>query len=296
MGYSNTTSSSCAFSDAPLNSHFASTVGTTLSTSGLSVPLHLLPGSYSATTNPQLLHDALISSSSSLSPSSGFTNATSISLPLNIALQPGLIAYSGTLYSGSSEFQSLPTIPVVNTSLPLSYRSFALSNNVWMAVNAGPSTNNRIIVWDAIPDASQLPSSVQGSFALVDIQSAACSPGCSASGGVCNASGICQCQPGFRGASCDSCDSGFFGPKCQSCPANCKQCDEGINGSGRCLKPTVTNDPSSCNCLNGVCGSNGQCTCNPGFESGSGGLACSKCSSGFFQTSSGDCQSLYLSK
>jgi hypothetical protein len=44
--------------------------------------------------------------------------------------------------------------------------------------------------------------------------------------------------------------------------------------------------------LNGICGSNGQCSCNTGFTTGSSGLACSKCAPGFFQTSSGDCQGL----
>lgn len=270
-------------------------VGATISTSGQSVPVHLLPGSYSATTNPQLLHDALTSSSSTLSSSPGFTNSSQISLPLNVALQPGLSAYSGTLYSGSSEFQALPTTPVVNTSIPLSYKSFALSNNVWMALDTGPSSADRVIIWDAIPDKSQLPPNIEGSFFLVDIQSAACTPSCSASGGVCSTSGACRCLPGFSGDSCESCASDFFGPKCQPCAVNCTQCDDGINGSGRCLKPEVANEPSSCNCLNGICGSNGQCTCNPGFVTNSSGLACSTCAPGFFQTSSGDCQSLYLS-
>lgn len=267
-------------------------VGATLSNSGSPIPIHLLPGTYATTTSPQLLHDSLTSTAATLSTSSGFTNSTSISLPLNLALQPGLSVYSGTLYSGLSKFQTLPAIPIVNSSTVLSFKSFASSSNVWIALNTGSSPNNRIIVWDAIPDTSQLPSANQGPLALTDIQSAACTSACSASGGVCTAAGTCQCLTGFTGATCESCTSGFFGPNCQPCPSNCKQCDDGINGSGRCLKPAIANDPASCNCQNGVCGANRQCTCNPGFTTGTNGVLCSKCAPGFFQTSSGDCQGL----
>ncbi len=265
------------------------TVGATLSNSALALPIHLLPGTYSITTSPQLLHDALTSPSTTLSATSGFSNASSISLPLNLALQSGLSVYSGSLYSGSPNFQILPNVPIANTSARLSSKSFVLSSNVWIALNTGPS-NDRIIVWDAIPDTSQLPSSSQGSLSLTDVQSSACNPTCSATGGTCSAAGKCQCLPGYTGVSCESCAPGFFGPNCQQCPSNCSQCDEGINGSGRCLKPTVANDPATCNCRSGTCGANGQCTCNPGFTTGNNGTACSKCATGFFQTSNGDCQ------
>ncbi|KAF9530033.1 hypothetical protein CPB83DRAFT_851473 [Crepidotus variabilis] len=271
-----------------LQGYSNTTIGASLSASGLSTPIHLLPGTYSSTTSPQVLHDALTASSASLNSSPGFSNSTSISLPLNLALQSGLSVYTGNLYSGQATFQSLPNIPVINTSVPLSSRSLALSSNVWIAVTS--SGNSRTIVWSAVPDTAQLPTSLQSSFSLVDIQSAACTPGCSASGGVCSASGTCQCLPGFTGSSCESCAAGFFGPTCQACPSNCSQCDEGITGSGRCLKPDLANDPAKCNCKNGVCGTDGKCQCNAGFTTGDDGTACSKCTSGFFQTSSGDCQ------
>lgn len=270
-------------------SSYVLTVGAKLSFPGSSTPITLLPGVYETTTNPQLLHDALTSSSTSLISSPGFTNSTSISLPLNLALQAGASIYSGSLYSGQAAFSSLPTTPLINSSTPIPAKALVLSSSVWIALKTG--STDRVIVWDAIPDVGQLPQSDQGPLSLLDIQSSSCTPGCSASG-VCTSSGTCQCSAGFTGVSCESCSSGFFGPKCQACPANCKTCDDGVNGSGRCLKPAVANDPTSCNCTNGVCGSNGQCTCSVGFTTGDNGTLCSKCSPGFFLTSSGDCQSM----
>ncbi|KAJ3506097.1 hypothetical protein NLJ89_g7061 [Agrocybe chaxingu] len=128
-------------------------IGADITAPDLSSPIHLLPGVYTSTTNPQLLHDALTSSSSSLKSSSGFTNSSSISLPLNLVLEPGLSIYSGSLYSGQSAFQPLPNQPIVNASTPLTAKSLAVSSNVWIALNSG-SANNRVIVWDAIPDAA----------------------------------------------------------------------------------------------------------------------------------------------
>ncbi|KAF9484829.1 growth factor receptor domain-containing protein [Pholiota conissans] len=265
-----------------LQGYSNTTIGTIIT--GTSNSVHLLPGVYDASTNPQLLHDSLTSSSASLSPSAGFNS--SLSLPLTVALQPGFSTYSDRLYSGQASFSALPSTPLINSTKSLTASSLALASDVWIALNIG--STNRVIVWDAVPDVAQLPT--QGALSLVDIQSAACSPTCS-SGGVCSAAGVCQCQPGFSGASCETCAPGFFGPTCQACPANCTTCDEGITGTGRCLKPTPpTNAPANCNCKNGVCGANGTCSCTPGFTTGNDGTQCSKCLPGFFQTSSGDCK------
>ena len=260
-------------------------VGANLTASGATT-IHLLPGQYSASTSPQVLHDSLTSSSAILSPSSGYTNSTTLSLPLNLALQPGLAIFSGPLYSGQSSFTALSTTPAGNPSTPLAAHSLTLSSAVWAALNS--SNNNPFIVWESIPDVSQLPASNQGSLSLTELQSSACSPAC-ASSGVCTTAGTCKCASGFTGSSCESCSPGFFGPKCQPCPSNCTTCDDGTTGSGICLQPVIPNLPSTCNCLNGVCGSNGQCACNAGFTTASNGTACAKCSPGFFLSSSGDC-------
>ncbi|PPQ82360.1 hypothetical protein CVT25_008321 [Psilocybe cyanescens] len=262
------------------------TIGVKLSGTGGSVLL--LPGQYTSTTNPQLVHSLLTSSSATLSSSAGFNSSSTVTLPLNIGLEPGIAIYSQPRYSGQAAFSSLPTSPIANTSTPLAANSIVLSNNVWAIVSSG-SNDNRVVLWDAVPDVSQLPSGSSLSLSLLDMQSTACSPPCSGSG-VCSASGTCTCPTGFTGSSCESCAEGFFGPTCQPCPSGCSSCDQGISGSGRCLTAAVPNAPSTCNCLNGQCGSNGQCTCNPGWIAGTNGTACAKCAPGFFLTSTGDCE------
>ncbi|KAF7323850.1 Growth factor receptor domain-containing protein [Mycena kentingensis (nom. inval.)] len=262
-------------------------IGVTISTPGTSSAL-LLPGDYTSTTNPQFLHDLLTSSSSNLTSSPGFKNSTlSRNLPLTVAQEPGLSIYTEPLYGGKAGFSALPTAPIVNASTPLTARSLSLSSSVWVALNSPASGNNRVIVWDSIPDVAQLPTSAPStsSLALFDIQSAACNPPC-ASGGACSASGTCTCSPGFTGSSCETCAAGFFGPNCTACPSGCAKCDDGPTGSGRCL---VAQTASSCNCLNGVCNADGSCTCTTGFTTGGNGTACSKCAAGFFLTSAGDC-------
>ncbi|RDB30292.1 Proprotein convertase subtilisin/kexin type 5 [Hypsizygus marmoreus] len=270
-----------------LQGYSNTTIGAVLAAPSAATDIHLLPGQYASDTSPQFLHDLLTSSSSSLSLSPGF-NASTLPLPLNLALQPGLAIYANTLYSGQSAFTSLPSKPITNSSVPITGKALALSSSVWIATNSG-SPSKRVIIWDSVPDISQLPLGSAGSLSFVDIQSTACSPPCAGSG-ICSVSGTCQCAPGFTGSSCESCASGFFGPECKSCPSECTTCDEGITGTGRCLKPIVANAPSTCNCLNGVCGSNGQCACNAGFTKADNGTECAKCSSGFFSTSTGDCK------
>ncbi|KAF8067687.1 TNFR/NGFR cysteine-rich region family protein [Lyophyllum atratum] len=269
-----------------LQGYSNTTIGAVLSAPGAATNIHLLPGQYASDTSPQLLHDLLTSSAASISPSPGF-NGSRLSLPLNLALQPGLAIYADTLYSGQAGFSSLPNTPMTNSLTPLAARSLSMSSSIWIVTTSG-SSNKRVVIWDSVPDIRELPSGSSGSLSLLDIQSTACSPPCAGSG-ICSASGTCQCSPGFTGSSCESCASGFFGPECKSCPAGCSSCDEGITGTGRCLKPIVSNAPSTCNCLNGVCGANGRCACNAGFTTADNGtalremfcqLGCSQCADG----------------
>ncbi|KAF8839870.1 growth factor receptor domain-containing protein [Paxillus ammoniavirescens] len=273
-----------------LQGYSNTTIGTTLSASGVSTEVLLLPGQYTSSTDPELLHELLTSSSATLSPSTGFSNSSSkssVALPLTVELQPGVAIYPQALYSGQGSYSGLPNSPVGNASIPLTASSLAISGNVWAAVSAG--SNSRVIIWDSIPDVTQLPQTASGSLSLLNMESSSCSPVCSGNG-VCSSSGTCTCPTGFTGASCESCSSGFFGSNCQACPSGCTSCDDGISGTGRCLSPVVTNPPSSCNCINGECGSNGQCTCLAGWISASNGTQCAACASGFFLDSSGNCE------
>ncbi|KAH9948122.1 insulin-like growth factor binding protein [Amylocystis lapponica] len=275
-----------------LEGYTNTTIGATLSAPGTASSLLLLPGQYTSDTNPALLHDLLTSSSASLTPSPGFSANSSVTLPLNLALQPGVVAYPSANFSGQASFTPLPAAGT-NTSKQLSAGSLALASNVWVAMSAGTS-NNRVVLWNSVPDTSQLPASaLSGSLTLLGMQSSACSPAC-AGAGVCSTNGTCVCPTGFTGSSCETCASGFFGPTCQPCPAGCKDYDQGISGTGKCLVAIVSNPPSSCNCVNGVCGSNGQCTCNAGWTGASNGTACSQCAPGFFLDSSGNCDACQL--
>ncbi|KAL4254394.1 hypothetical protein ABKN59_003636 [Abortiporus biennis] len=272
------------------------TTGASLSIPGAATAIQLLPGQYDSSTNPQLLHSFLTSSQASLSLSPGFSNSnsSSLSLPLNLALQPGLAVYQKANFSGSAAFTPLPQTNGSLSTTSSSAGSLMIASNVWAAVSSSGGSNNRLILWDSIPDLSQLPTSASASsLSILDIQSASCSPPC-AGAGICSASGTCTCPTGFTGSSCESCAPGFFGPTCQPCPSGCTECDEGIGGSGRCLAPIVSNKPESCNCLNGVCGSDGSCTCSAGWTAADNGTACAKCAQGFFLTSDGNCQACQL--
>ncbi|KAF4562944.1 hypothetical protein EYR36_003377 [Pleurotus pulmonarius] len=141
------------------------TIGATVSSSQTTV--QLLPGQYTSTTNPQLLHDILTSRTSSLSSSPGFGNATSINLPLELALDPGIAVFPQPLYAGQSAFAPLPISANSSLSTSLSTtHSIALSSNTWIALD------NRVVLWDSVPDMRELPFGNNiSTLSLVAIQS-----------------------------------------------------------------------------------------------------------------------------
>ncbi|KAK1233363.1 hypothetical protein PQX77_003472 [Marasmius sp. AFHP31] len=221
------------------------TIGTTIS--GAPTSVLLLPGQYSDTTNPQFLHDLLTSSESTLAPSAGFENSTSSrNLPLNLALSPGLAIYSQSLYGGTEGFSSLPSTPVVNSSTPIQAGSMSISSNTWASLTIG-SDSQRVIVWDSIPDVSQLP--VTG-FTTAD-----------------------------NGTLCAKCSPGFFltsNGDCKACQLGCSACADG-NGVCQTCKPGFTldgNDKTKCNALQSV--TNNGTVCPDG--SFGNGARCQLCS------------------
>ncbi|KAG6901430.1 hypothetical protein C0995_012105 [Termitomyces sp. Mi166 len=130
-------------------------VGATILAPGIPTDVRLLPGQYASDSSPQLLHTVLTTSSASLASSPGF-NVSLKTLPLNLALEPGLAIFSDTLYSGQSGFSALPTNPNVNSSTPLAAKSLGLPSDIWISMTTG-SSDERVVIWDSVPDISELP-------------------------------------------------------------------------------------------------------------------------------------------
>lgn len=259
----------------------------------------LIPDQYTSSSPSDVV--SLISSGQStlslppyLSSSASTTGSVS-SLPLSIDFLPGVTAFSASYFQGKASTVSLNSTTLNNSTLQAS--SFFVSKNAF-AVFTG-SSSKPVVFYDVTPDISQLPSGLltvqNGEATLIDVESTTCATPCSA-GGQCNSQGACVCKPGFTGSSCETCAAGFFGPQCQPCPEGCTSCDEGPQGSGKCLSPPTSNAPSTCNCDNGTCdGSNG-CTCAPGWttltssSAGSSTKLCSDCAQGFFKDSTANCR------
>ena len=200
--------------------------------------------------------------------------------------------YSGQFYNGKANFISLRN-SYSNKSIPLASgsSSIAISENVWVAITLGSA--NPTIFYDTAPLIT-LPSTNQP-ITVIDYQSSTCQPPCSGSG-VCTASAKCACAEGFTGSSCESCAPGFFGPACKPCPSPCNGCDQ---TSGLCSTPKASKAKraqKTCNCQNGQCSSDGNCSCLPGWTNTTDlkGVTCAQCAPGFYMTSAGDCQSKIL--
>ncbi|KIM31095.1 hypothetical protein M408DRAFT_327977 [Serendipita vermifera MAFF 305830] len=256
----------------------------------------LLPGQYTSSVQPASLQQSLSSATSTLTFTTGFSNsttATTPTLPLNIALRPGLLNYPSDLYTGDPTFIPLPeSVNATFNATSINRGSIILAPNTVAAIESNNNgAKNRIVLWDTVPYLSQLPYAMAGNLQVVSIQSATCSPAC-ASSAVCSTAGTCICPAGFTGASCEACATGFWGPQCKPCPTGCSKCSEGITGTGVCLTPAIPEGaPSTCNCANGVC-SGSTCTCSPGWTTATSANStqCNTCADGFFLTDSGNCE------
>lgn len=228
--------------------------------------------------------------------SPGFTMSSTV-LPFAVTLQPGFVLYSDQFYNGQANYKSLRNSfsnKTISLLLAPGSGSIAISKDVWLAVATG--STNPTIFYDTAP--LIWPSTNQSVITVIDYQSSTCQPQCSGNG-VCTASATCTCAKGFTGPSCESCASGFFGPACKPCPSSCDSCDQ---TSGLCLTPKaafkVDKAQKTCNCQNGQCSSDGNCSCLPGWTNATelNGVTCAQCAPGFFMTS-GNCRSkiLYIS-
>ena len=199
-----------------------SLVGATLSTSD--TDFILLPGTYTSSVSDSDLQKALTSSSSTVSLGNGFSNNTAAtapappSLPLSLALQPGVLSYPADGFVGKPTFISQPSSPNAFNKTAIGLGSFLIPPNTWAAIEASTgSSTSRVVIWDNFPFWSQLPPSlaIAPSISVKDIQTSTCSPACS-SKATCSAQGKCVCPTGFTGTSCETCQTGFFGPNCSS--------------------------------------------------------------------------------
>jgi hypothetical protein len=149
----------------------------------------------------------------------GFSNSTTPitpTLPLNIALLPGLLNYPADLYTGDPRFIAVPqSVNVTFNATSINRGSIILAANTVAAIEANNNgAKSRVVLWDTVPYISQLPYSMAGDLQVLSIQSATCSPAC-ASSGICSTAGTCICPTGFTGSSCEACADGFWGPQCK---------------------------------------------------------------------------------
>ncbi|CAG8468391.1 4547_t:CDS:2, partial [Scutellospora calospora] len=212
-----------------------------------------------------------------------YTSDMASLLPINdktstiiVKIMPGIIAYEYENYFGASEYYNvgsqIPTSKSVGSiMMPVDSRVI-----IWHSSNF---SGNDFGLFEPIHSFSGvLTESSQFSLGSLDVSKNTCKNEC-ASGGFCSSDNVCTCKPGFVGTQCDKCAPGFWGPN--SCPSNCNGiCDDGLLGSGNCKCPTGFNGTNCstcaagffgpncqpCNCGNGVCDSQGKCTCNAGWD------------------------------
>lgn len=207
-------------------------------------------------------------------------------------IQVGVRWFTQPFFQGSSEFKTSASVDAPLVLGPFSSYQILGKIRAVLRITSAKGNITNITVWDSAPDISTLPLPL-GTFEMINIQPAGCSPPCAGAGTCDQYSPVCVCPSGFNGTQCQTCATGHFGPTCQSCPENCTSCDDGMSGSGRCLDPTASNSTTSdCKCVNGECDGNGGCKCLHGWGPAENGTECAQCLEGYYLNPSGACEGM----
>ncbi|CAG8488392.1 4836_t:CDS:2 [Ambispora leptoticha] len=240
-----------------------------------------------------------------LDPIDGLTSTIVVSLKL------GLVTYEQPAYFGESRFigngnsseaqDGATSMLIGSVMVPDGFRAVLWQSSNFSGDNLG--------IYEPIANFTGIAvATAQTSAGSIDVSAATCSPECS-SGGFCSSKNQCTCKTGFTGQLCDQCLPGFFGPNCQPCPSSCDNtthftCDDGLTGTGKCnlnkcapgFNGTHCDTCAAgfygypacqpCNCGNGVCDSQGRCTCNAGWanDPNNNSTKCSIPKNGYYQS------------
>lgn len=148
----------------------------------------LLPGTYSSAStvtsanNASSLSPFLLSSSSTLQTSTGFTGTPSTSTTANTITvdQPsGLLIYSSSLFSGQSSLLSYNDTFITNATSTFTPLSSILSNDLYVVAEIPTSRDTkkqeRVVFWTSVPDVNELPMDVkEGPWTITSMQSCKC--------------------------------------------------------------------------------------------------------------------------
>lgn len=177
--------------------------------------LALLPGTYTSCASAFQARNASsppspFGAGSTPSVSTGFGVSGSLSAAssaaYSVSTEQGLTTYSSPLYQGTATHfappQDASIANATSSDLPSHIESLLLSSNTVAIAQFTNDRSSKLVLWDSLYDAGQLPSGAgSGGINILDVQARGCAAACS-SGGVCTQNGTCACTPGFQGQSC----------------------------------------------------------------------------------------------
>lgn len=193
----------------------AAGVHVSTSWSGMTWQLALLPGTYTSSASAFQAQNASsppspFGAGSTPSVSTGFGVSGSLSAAssaaYSVSTEQGLTTYSSPLYQGTATHfappQDASIANATSSDLPSHIESLLLSSNTVAIAQFANDRSSKLVLWDSLYDAGQLPSGAgSGGINILDVQARGCAAACS-SGGVCTQNGTCACTPGFQGQSC----------------------------------------------------------------------------------------------